>query len=267
MLGPAMLYIVATPIGNLEDVTLRAIEVLRAVDVVASEDTRHTAKLLTRYEIKARQMPFHEHNEARVMGKIIRLLQDGRDVALVSDAGTPGIADPGFSLVRRCHEEDLAVTMVPGPAAFVMAIVLSGLPLHSFTFRGFPPRKSGKRQRFLAVDAESPHTLVFYESPYRVQALVEDALEVFGDREAALCNDLTKKFEAVHRGTLRQLAERLEEEGAKGEYALVVAGKEEERESSRRRARYAAEARAEAEAAEDDAEAEDADDAEESEED
>lgn len=222
MLDRAVLYIVATPIGHLEDVSLRALAVLRSVDVVASEDTRHTAKLLARHEIKARQMPFHEHNEARVAGKIVALLHEGRDVALVSDAGTPGIADPGFSLVRRCHEEGLAVTMVPGPAAFVMALVLSGLPLHAFTFRGFPPRKQGKRKRFLAVDVASPHTLVFYESPYRVLALVRDALEVYGDRKAALCNDLTKKFEAVHRGTLSELAERLEQEGAKGEYVLVV---------------------------------------------
>jgi 16S rRNA (cytidine1402-2'-O)-methyltransferase len=220
----ALLYIVATPIGNLEDVSLRSLAVLRAVDVVASEDTRHTAKLLARHEIKARQMPFHEHNEARVAGKIVALLHEGRDVALVSDAGTPGIADPGFSLVRRCYEEGLTVTMVPGPAAFVMALVLSGLPLHAFTFRGFPPRKPGKRKRFLAVDVASPHTLIFYESPYRVLALVRDALEVYGDRKAALCNDLTKKFEAVHRGTLCELVKKLEAEGAKGEYVVVVAG-------------------------------------------
>jgi 16S rRNA (cytidine1402-2'-O)-methyltransferase len=221
---PAVLYVVATPIGNLEDISLRALAVLRAVDVVASEDTRHTAKLLARHEIKARQMPFHEHNEARVVNKIVAMLHEGRDVALVSDAGTPGIADPGFSLVRRCHEEGLAVTMVPGPAALVMAVVLSGLPLHAFTFRGFPPRKPGKRKRFLAVDAASPHTLVFYESPYRVLALCRDALEVYGDRKAALCNDLTKKFETVLRGTLCELAAKLEAEGAKGEYVLVVAG-------------------------------------------
>ncbi|MCA9706331.1 MAG: 16S rRNA (cytidine(1402)-2'-O)-methyltransferase [Myxococcales bacterium] len=222
-----MLYLVATPIGNLDDVSLRAIEVLRTVDVVASEDTRHTAKLLARHQIKARQMPFHEHNEQRVAGRIVKLLRDGHDVALVSDAGTPGIADPGFSIVRRCHDEGLPVTMVPGPAALVMAVVLSGLPLHAFTFRGFPPRKSGKRRRFLAIDAQSPHTLVFYESPYRIKALVEDALEVYGDRRAALCNDLTKKFEAVHRGTLRELYQRLEHEGAKGEYVLVVEGRSE----------------------------------------
>ena len=219
-----MLYIVATPIGHLEDISLRAIEVLRSVEVVASEDTRHTSKLLARHEIKARQMPFHEHNEARVAGKIIRLLQEGHDVALVSDAGTPGIADPGFSLVRRCHEEGLAVTMVPGPTALIMALVLSGLPVHAFTFRGFPPRKSGKRKRFLEVDARSPHTLIFYESPYRVAALLHDAMEVYGDRKAALANDLTKKFEEVRRGTLSELLEGLGEAKLRGEYVLVVEG-------------------------------------------
>lgn len=219
-----VLYIVATPIGHLEDVSLRALTVLRSVDVVASEDTRHTAKLLTRHEIKARQMPFHEHNEARAAGKIVALLHEGRDVALVSDAGTPGIADPGFTLVRRCYDEGLEVTMVPGPSALVMALVLSGLPLHAFTFRGFAPRKPGKRKRFLGVDAASPHTQVLYESPYRVLALCRDALEVYGDRKAALCNDLTKKFEAVHRGKLSELIVKLEAEGAKGEYVLVVAG-------------------------------------------
>lgn len=224
MLARSMLYVVATPIGHLEDISLRAIEVLRSVDIVASEDTRHTAKLLTRHEIKARQMPFHEHNESRVGGKIIRLLHEGRDVALVSDAGTPGIADPGFSLVRLCHEEGLEVTMIPGPSAFVMALVLSGLPLHSFTFRGFAPRKSGKRKRFLEVDQYSPHTLLFYESPYRVEALLRDALEVYGDRPAALANDLTKKFEQVQRGTLSSLLEGLGDTKLRGEYVLVIEG-------------------------------------------
>jgi len=224
MLRPSMLYVVATPIGNLGDLSLRAIEVLASVDVVASEDTRHTSKLLVRHEIKARQMPFHEHNEERVVGKIVRLLQEGRDVALVSDAGTPGIADPGFTLVRRCYEEDLEVTMVPGPAAFVMALVLSGLPLHSFTFRGFAPRKPGKRKKFLELDVRSPHTLIFYESPYRVLALLDAALEVYGDRRAALANDLTKKFEAVERGTLSELLERMGEGKLKGEYVVVIEG-------------------------------------------
>jgi 16S rRNA (cytidine1402-2'-O)-methyltransferase len=199
-----MLYLVATPIGNLGDITLRALETLRAVDFVASEDTRTTGVLLKHYDISKPQIAFHEHNEDRAGERILGLLRSGSSVALVTDAGTPGISDPGYSLVRRALDADVAVTMIPGPAALVMAVVLSGLPLHSFTFRGFPPRKSGARQRWLAIDKESPHTLVFYESPYRVAALLEDALAVYGDRPAALANDLTKFHEAVDpRLTLR----------------------------------------------------------------
>lgn len=254
-----MLYLVATPIGNLEDVSLRALEILRSVDVIASEDTRHTAKLLSRYEIKARQMPFHEHNESRVLGKVIRLLHEGHDVALVSDAGTPGIADPGFSLVRRCHEEDLAVTMVPGPAACIMALVLSGLPLHSFTFRGFAPRKPGKRRKFLEVDVASPHSLIFYESPYRVAALVADAQQVLGDRQAALCNDLTKKFEAVVRGRLSELSEHLAHNKPRGEYVLVIEGVPEPTAPKGRKNKYPRRSEAEEEAAEPGAVPDDAD--------
>ena len=164
-----MLYLVATPIGNLGDITLRALETLRQVDVVASEDTRKTGRLLKHFEISKQQLAFHEHNEAKAGNKIISLLQEGKSVAVVTDAGTPGISDPGYSIVQRAVAEALPVTMIPGPTALIMALVLSGLPAHAFTFRGFPPRKSGKRQRFLAVDEESPHTLIFYESPYRLK--------------------------------------------------------------------------------------------------
>jgi 16S rRNA (cytidine1402-2'-O)-methyltransferase len=143
---------------------------------------------------------------------------------VVSDAGTPGISDPGFALVRRVIEEQLEFTMVPGPAAFVMALVLSGLPSHAFTFRGFAPRKSGARKRFIEVDAQSPHTLIFYESPYRVKALIEDALAVLGERRAALANDLTKMFERVDRGTLSELVAIVEKTSMKGEYVLVIEG-------------------------------------------
>lgn len=219
-----MLYLVATPIGNLGDISQRALETLRQVDVIASEDTRYTGLLLKRFEIDTPQMSFHEHNETRAGEKIIALLREGKSVAVVSDAGTPGISDPGFTLVRRCIEERLAFTMIPGPAAFVMALVLSGLPTHSFTFRGFPPRKTAARQKFIAVDKHAPHTLIFYESPYRIAALIEDALVVLGNRRAALANDLTKKFEQVERGTLAELAERVRAGEPKGEYVLVIEG-------------------------------------------
>jgi 16S rRNA (cytidine1402-2'-O)-methyltransferase len=218
-----MLYLVATPIGNLSDITLRALETLRQVDFVASEDTRKTGRLLQHFEISKPQIAFHEHNEDRAGEKIIRLLQEGKSIAHVTDAGTPGIADPGFTLVRRCHEADIPVTMIPGPTAFVMALVLSGLPTHSFTFRGFPPRKQGKRRHFLEADQASPYTLIYYESPHRLQAFLQDALAVFGDRPAAVGNDLTKLYESVERGTLSELLAGLNENNLRGEYVVVIA--------------------------------------------
>jgi 16S rRNA (cytidine1402-2'-O)-methyltransferase len=223
-----MLYLVATPIGNLGDITLRALETLRSVDFVASEDTRTTGRLLKHFEISRPQIAFHEHNEDKAGERILGLLRDGKSVALVTDAGTPGISDPGYSLVRRAIDAGEEVTMVPGPAGLIMAVVLSGLPLHSFTFRGFPPRKSGQRRRFLEVDLQSPHTLIFYESPFRLAAFLEDAMAVYGDRKAALANDLTKMFEKVERSTLAQLHTLVADEAKlKGEYIVVIAGADE----------------------------------------
>jgi 16S rRNA (cytidine1402-2'-O)-methyltransferase len=172
-------------------------------------------------------MPFHEHNEYRAVERIIATLQQGKSVAIVTNAGTPGISDPGFTAVRKAIEADLPVTMIPGATGLVMAVVISGLPVHSFTYRGFPPRKSGQRQRFLEVDAASPHTLIFYESPYRLVAFLEDALIVYGDRPAALANDLTKLYERVERGTISSLLEGLRGHAGKlkGEYIVVIGGK------------------------------------------
>jgi 16S rRNA (cytidine1402-2'-O)-methyltransferase len=203
---------------------LRALETLRQVDVVASEDTRKTRLLLKHFEIKKPQLSFHEHNEAQAGQRIITLLQEGKSVAVVSNAGTPGVADPGFTLVRQAIELELPFTLIPGPSAVTMALVLSGLPSHSFTFRGFPPRKSGKRQRFLEVDRDSSHTLIFYESPYRLQAFLADALAVYGDRQAALANELTKLFENVQRGRLSELLAKLESEEPRGEYVVLIGG-------------------------------------------
>jgi 16S rRNA (cytidine1402-2'-O)-methyltransferase len=219
-----MLYLVATPIGNLGDITLRALETLRSVDIVASEDTRKTGLLLKHFDIQKPQMAFHEHNELRAGERIEELLKQGKSVAVVTDAGTPGISDPGFTLVRRAIQADLPVTMIPGPTAFVMALVLSGLAVHSFTFRGFPPRKSAGRRKFMEVDKDAPHTLIYYESPYRVADFLRDASEVFGDRQAALANDLTKMFEKVERGSLTQLLATLGDTKLKGEYIIVIAG-------------------------------------------
>ncbi len=218
-----MLYLVATPIGNLSDISQRALETLRQADYVASEDTRKTGRLLAHFDIKKPQISFHEHNERRVVGRIMSLLAQHRTVALVTNAGTPGICDPGFTLVRAALEAGVEVTMIPGPTAFVMALVLSGLPTHGFTFRGFAPRKPGQRQRFLAIDKASPHTLIFYESPHRLRAFLTDAIEVFGDRRAALAKELTKMFESVKRGALSELLAGLEEK-PRGEYVIVIEG-------------------------------------------
>ncbi len=218
-----MLYIIATPIGNLSDITLRAIDVLRQVDYIAAEDTRKTGLLLKKLQIKKRQISFHEYNKESAARKIIRLLENGNDVAMVTSAGTPAISDPGFVLVREAIRLNITFTSIPGPTAFVTALVLSGLPTDSFTFRGFVPRKKAKRKKFLSVDKDSSHTLIFYESPYRLKAFLQDALEVFGDRPAALAKELTKKFEAVQRGPLSKLVQNIPAK-PKGEYTVVIAG-------------------------------------------
>ncbi len=221
-----MLSLVATPIGNLGDITLRALETLREADYIVSEDTRHTGKLLKHYEISKPQISFYEQNKEKALPRIIGLLREGKSIAMVTDAGSPGISDPGFLVVRAALAEGLPMTAVPGPAALIPALVLSGLPVHSFTFRGFPPHKAGPRKRFLAVDADSPHTLIFYESPYRLGKMLADALEVYGDRRAAVANDLTKLYELVQRGTLSELIQMNQEVTPRGEYVVLVAGKD-----------------------------------------
>ncbi|NEP84904.1 MAG: 16S rRNA (cytidine(1402)-2'-O)-methyltransferase, partial [Okeania sp. SIO3B3] len=201
-------------------------ETLRTVDAIASEDTRKTGRLLKHFDIQKQQIAFHEHNEYRAGQKLIAMLEAGQSIALVTNAGTPGISDPGFTLVRRALEADIEVTVIPGPTALIMALVMSGLPVHSFTFRGFAPRKSGQRRNFMAIDADSPHTLIFYESPHRVKGFLADALAVFGDRSAALASELTKLHEQMQRASLSELVARFEENNAlRGEYTIVIAGK------------------------------------------
>ncbi len=220
-----MLYLIATPIGNLNDITLRALSTLREVDIIASEDTRKTGLLLKHFAISKPQIAFHEHNEERAGQQLEDLLKQGKSVALVTNAGTPGISDPGYTLMRRVITAHIDVTMIPGPTALIMALVLSGLPLHSFTFRGFPPHKTGPRRRFIEVDKEAPHTLIFYESPYRLEAFLQDAFEVLGDREAVIANDLTKLFEFVQRGTITSLLQWVTQQSKlKGEFIVVIAG-------------------------------------------
>jgi 16S rRNA (cytidine1402-2'-O)-methyltransferase len=231
-----MLYLVATPIGNLGDISVRALETLKQADVIASEDTRKTGRLLKHYGIQKPQLSFHAFNEEQAGAKILARLREGQTVALVTNAGTPGIADPGYSVVRMALQEGLEVSLVPGATAFVMALVLSGLPAHSFVFRGFTPRKATARRKYLAADQDSPYTLIYYESPHRLREALADALAVFGDRPAALANDLTKLFERVTRGPLSELLAGLEGQELQGEYVLVIGGKPEEAPARRRRA-------------------------------
>jgi 16S rRNA (cytidine1402-2'-O)-methyltransferase len=220
-----MLYLVGTPIGNLGDMTLRAIETLKSVDLVVSEDTRKTGFLLNHFEIKKAQLSFREDNEDRTLPRLMEFLKQGKNAALVTDAGTPGISDPGFTLIRAALAEGIKVEAIPGPTACIQALILSGLPVHSFTFRGFPPHKGGPRKHFLEIDKESPHTLIFYESPYRLGAFLADALEIYGDRRVAIANDLTKKFELVERGNLSELTEKYKTATPRGEYTVVIEGR------------------------------------------
>lgn len=219
--------LVATPIGNLEDITLRAVRLLREADIIACEDTRRTGRLLEHLEIASagRLTPVHEHNERqRVLGLVERVKQ-GANLVLVSDAGTPGICDPGFVLVRACVGAGIGVTAAPGPCAAVVAATLTGLPVHAIALRGFPPRKAGQRLRFLAADAERPDTLVYHESCHRLPALLAAAAEAFGaERPAAVVKDLTKLHERIDRSRLGELAERYADGELKGEYLLVVGG-------------------------------------------
>lgn len=227
-LPPGTLYLVATPIGNLGDISARALHILANVDLVISEDTRKTGFLLKHFEIHKPQLSFREDNEERTLPRILALLQQGQRLALVTDAGTPAISDPGFVLVRAVLAAGLNLTAIPGPTALITALILSGLPVHSFTFRGFAPHKRGPRLRFLQVDQQSPHTLIFYESPYRLKAFLQDALTVYGDRRAAIANDLTKLFEQVWRGSLSQLLQQQEQQTPRGEYVIVIAGAEDQ---------------------------------------
>jgi 16S rRNA (cytidine1402-2'-O)-methyltransferase len=224
---PGCLYIVATPLGNLEDLTLRALRVLREVDLIACEDTRRTARLLRAYEIQVPTTSYFDHN-ARLKGdRILEWLREGKDVALVSDAGTPTISDPGFRLVRAARDEGLVVRPVPGPSAAVAALSVSGLPTDRFRFIGFLPARAGARGRALAELAADPDTLVFFESPLRIVACLADMLDAFGEREAFLCREATKMHEEYAPGLLSGLhADLSGRPSIKGEVTLVVSGRQ-----------------------------------------
>jgi len=218
------LYIVSTPIGNLEDMTQRAVRVLGEVDLVACEDTRHTRKLLNHYGIKTKTVSYHEHNERDRAAELLEALKSGLNVAIVSDAGTPGISDPGFRVVRTAIEEGLRVVPLPGPTAFVSALVASGLPGDQFFFDGFLPARSGARRTRLAELQSIPATLIFYEAPHRITESLRDAREILGEREAVVARELTKMHEEIIRGRLSELATRFSEAipEPRGEMVLLI---------------------------------------------
>jgi 16S rRNA (cytidine1402-2'-O)-methyltransferase len=223
---PGTLYLVGTPIGNLGDITIRALEVLKAVDLIAAEDTRHTRKLLAHYGIKKPLTSYHEHNKW-VQGRfILERLKEGEKVALVSDAGMPGISDPGADLVLQCLKEGISLTVIPGPSALLTALVASGLDTSSFVFGGFFPRQKKKREILLKELAAEKRTLVFYESPHRLKETLKAIRQAWGNRRCCIARELTKVFEEYRRGTLEEIEEDLGENVLKGEITLVVEGKD-----------------------------------------
>ena len=219
------LYLIPTPIGNLEDITLRALRLLKEVDMVLAEDTRTTRKLFTHYEISTPLAPFHMHNEHKVLNKWIERLKSGETIALVSDAGTPAISDPGFLLVRECVKNDIEVDCLPGSTAFVPALVNSGLPSEKFIFEGFLPSKKGRQTR-LKILAEEERTMIFYESPHRIVKTLSQFMEYFGDeRIVSVSREISKMFEETKRGSMKYVKEYFEEKKPKGEFVIIVNGK------------------------------------------
>ena len=219
---PGTLYLVATPIGNLQDITLRAIETLRNVDLIACEDTRRTRNLLTHLRISNKLVSYHEHNEYERAEELADRLLQGESIAVVTDAGTPGIADPGFRVVQRAVEVGIQVVAIPGPAAFVAAVTSSGLPTDSIYFGGFLPSKKGERRKRLVEVKDIPATMVFYEAPHRLGKSLADCADVLGDRRSTVARELTKIHEEIVRGTLSELAQRYRETKVRGEIVLVV---------------------------------------------
>src|SRR5262245_29302448 len=220
---PGTLYLVATPIGNLADITHRAIQVLKDVDLIACEDTRHTQKLLNHYGISTKTISYHEHNEQQRARQLVDLLKQGSSIAVVSDAGTPAISDPGFRLVRAAIEIDTRVVPVPGPSALISALIAAGLPTDEFFFAGFLPARSTQRRVRLNELKSIPGTLIFYEAPHRLDSTLKDAYEVLGEREAVVARELTKLHEEIKRGRLSELANHYaNEQSARGEIVVLI---------------------------------------------
>lgn len=220
-----MLHIIATPIGNLGDLSPRALEALKSASLIACEDTRRTWQLLAHFEIPRPDMiSYRQGNEERITETIITATEAGREVALCSDGGYPGISDPGYRLIRTCAQRGVNYDVIPGASAVNVALLMSGLPTSSFTFRGFPPRGPGALRNWFAEDADKEHTLICFESPFRIGATLQAALDALGDREAAVCIELTKLHERISRGFLSDLAAEFKDQKVKGEVALVIAG-------------------------------------------
>jgi 16S rRNA (cytidine1402-2'-O)-methyltransferase len=217
-----MLYVVATPIGNLGDITLRALDVLRDVDLVAAEDTRHSGLLLRHFGIDKPLISYHEHNEAMRTAHLIERLTAGEKIALISDAGMPGLSDPGARLIRECIKRELAFTIVPGPSSILTALVGSGYSMQKFCFRGFLPVKSGQRERELRAASERDETTIFFESPYRLTKTLTACIDILQDRQLCVARELTKKFEELRRGTASELLAHYQTHPAKGEIVLLI---------------------------------------------
>jgi 16S rRNA (cytidine1402-2'-O)-methyltransferase len=220
-----MLYVIATPIGNLGDITLRALDVLKSVDLVAAEDTRHSGILLKHLGIKKPFISYHEHNEARRTAELVERLMRGENVALIADAGTPGLSDPGLRLIHDCIQREVPFTIIPGPSSILTAVLGSGFSTAKFCFRGFLPVKSGQRERELRVAADRDETIIFFESPYRLIKTLTACGDVMPDRELCVARELTKKFEEFRRGTASELLAHYQAHPPKGEIVLVIAAR------------------------------------------
>lgn len=219
----AKLFLVPSPIGNLADITIRALEVLKTVDLILAEDTRHSKKLLNHYEIETGMRSFHMHNEHKIIDDLVSQLKHGTTMALISDAGTPGISDPGYLLAKACIEHEIDFEVLPGATAFVPALILSGLPAHSFAFEGFLPVKKGRKTKFEKLASET-RTMVFYESPHKLLRTLTDIKSYWGERQVAISRELTKHFEENIRGSVSELISHFEQTAPKGEFVLVVEG-------------------------------------------
>lgn len=217
-----MLFIVSTPIGNLKDITLRAIETLKDVDLIAAEDTRHTKKLCQAYEIDTPLTSYFEHNKVQKADQIVAKLRDGQNVALVTDAGTPGISDPGYRLIQLAKENGIEVTVIPGATALIAALSLSGMPAHNFIFEGFLPVKSAARRKKLEIFKDEKRTLIFYEAPHRILKVLKDIEEVLGNPSVVCARELTKKFEEVKRASAKELVNHFTKVKPRGEFVVLV---------------------------------------------